>query len=275
MLDTDALEVALSPCPNDVFMVGAWMLGWVTTQPLPFCRFVFADIEELNQRVLAGKAQVSKASAAIYPLVADMYEMLEAGIAASKRWGPLLVVKKNTPKTTLQRIAVPGIHTTATLLLRAYLHPHQPELLPVNFREVAHLVLNGTVDAGVLIHEMRFCYQHYGLKKVADLGRWWVKETGLPVPLGIFLIKRELAPLAPLVSTALKNSIKFAQKHYHHMLPLVKKFAQQLDNKTLSLHIRAYVNRYTTNQLLIKQALEPLARWTRSGRESNPQPRDP
>ena len=180
------IDLSISPCPNDTFMFDALLHGRIDTEGLTF-EVTFADIEQLNARLIApegSRPAVSKASYAILPLIADRYCALHSGSALGRGNGPLLVTADEEASTDdcAMRIAVPGRHTTANLLLER-LYPHLADKRPYLFSEIPHVVARGECDAGVLIHEGRFVYKNYGLHLMADLGVEWEKRTGLPLPL--------------------------------------------------------------------------------------------
>ena len=189
------LSLAISPCPNDTFMFDAMLNGRIDTEGLEF-EVVFKDIEELNAGLSAAEGvrpHISKASYAVLPQVADRYCALRSGSALGRGNGPLLVAGDESAATDdcSMRIAVPGMHTTANLLMER-LFPHLSDKRAYLFSDIPHIVGRGECDAGVLIHEGRFVYRRYGLFLLADLGVEWERATGLPLPLGVIVADRSL-----------------------------------------------------------------------------------
>ena len=175
------LSLAISPCPNDTFMFDAMLNGRIDTEGLEF-EVVFKDIEELNAGLSAAEGvrpHISKASYAVLPQVADRYCALRSGSALGRGNGPLLVAGDESAATDdcSMRIAVPGMHTTANLLMER-LFPHLSDKRAYLFSDIPHIVGRGECDAGVLIHEGRFVYRRYGLFLLADLGVEWERATG-------------------------------------------------------------------------------------------------
>ena len=188
------LTLNLSPCPNDTFMFYALLHGRIDTEGLRF-EPTFADIEQLNKAVTRHGSDISKISYAVLPMIRNDYQVLDSGSALGRGNGPLLVSRHALQPSELQgvRIAVPGLHTTAHLLLKR-LFPGVGPCTPHLFSDIAPIVARGDFEAGVLIHEGRFTYTSYGLQRVADLGLLWEQTTALPLPLGAIVVSRKLAP---------------------------------------------------------------------------------
>lgn len=240
------LEVALSPCPNDVFFLAGLILKKLSTS-LDFS-FTFADIETLNEFLLQGKFPVLKASFAIYGEVYKEYEILGAGSALGFGAGPILVARRPIKEDELSnvKIAIPGKHTTAHFLWNYFYNHLKVEKVFLPFDQIIPALLKGQVDLGLLIHEGRFVYEKYGLHLISDLGALWEKETKAPLPLGGFFIKRDLSKeLKDEILKAFRKSLDYAQGHKEEILPLLKKYAQELDTEIIYKHIETYVNKYT------------------------------
>ena len=150
----------------------------------------YFDIEELNARAMQGIPHVSKISAAVLPQVTGRYRLLDCGAALGRGNGPLLV-RRRGDRSPIRRVAVPGMHTTAAMLMRR-LFPEITDLVPLLFSEIAAAVECGEYDAGVLIHEGRFVYERRNLELAADLGELWERESTLPLPLGLIVVRRDL-----------------------------------------------------------------------------------
>ena len=237
------LELNISPCPNDTFMFDAMVNGRIGCGGLQFTTGYY-DIEQLNDRAVRGVAHVTKISAAVLPLVADRYRVLDCGAALGRGNGPLLV-RRRGETATIRRVAVPGMHTTAALLVRL-LMPEITDLTPVLFSESAGAVEQGRFDAGVLIHEGRFVYGQRNLELTADLGRLWEARTGLPLPLGLIVARRDLPDeVQTLIETTLRRSIEYAFAHPTASRGYVKAHARELDDEVIDKHIAMFVNDFS------------------------------
>ncbi|MEW5774804.1 MAG: MqnA/MqnD/SBP family protein [Thermodesulfobacteriota bacterium] len=233
----DALTVAVSPCPNDTFIFGAWVLGYVPDAP--DARFFWHDVEELNRAAGRGEYDVVKVSA-VRGLGLAEYEILDAGAAFGRGAGPKLVAAPGAAGTP-RRVAVPGLMTTACALLRAALGPDF-EAVPVVYDRVADEVREGRADAGLLIHETALAPQRYGLEVRLDLGAWWDGQGGGPLPLGVICAKRSLGKerLAALERT-IRASLDAAREDRARVWPLARSLARELDDAILCAHVDAYV----------------------------------
>lgn len=242
------LSVAISPCPNDVVIFGAWLLGRVE---LPGYRaaFAFEDVETLNEAALAGMFDVIKISAAVAARIADTYTVLPAGAAFGFGAGPKLVVKKGfrgRPAT----VAVPGAHTTAATLLRAALAEKRPDLpapsalfTPVRYDRIVPELLAGHFEAGLLIHETALVAPEYGLEIRLDLGAWWQDRVpDVPVPLGVIAARASLGPdVLGALSDTLRRSLLATRADPALTTPLARLLAREKRSEVIEAHIRAYV----------------------------------
>src|SRR5512145_1785701 len=178
------IRIGHSPDPDDAFMFYALTAGKVN---IPDVRIehLLEDIESLNRRARSAELEVTAVSAATYVIVADRYRLMDPGASMGKGYGPILVAREPLAAEQItQRVtAIPGSHTTASLLLRLYL-PEEPPLIEVAFDKIPRAVLEGQADVGLLIHEGQITHPAMGLTKVLDLGEAWSRETGLPLPLG-------------------------------------------------------------------------------------------
>ncbi|MGE4539512.1 MAG: MqnA/MqnD/SBP family protein [Desulfovibrio sp.] len=247
-MPSDVLSVAISPCPNDVVIFGAWILGRVG---LPDARaaFAFEDVETLNEAALAGTYDVVKVSAAMAAPLAQSYAVLPSGAAFGFGAGPKLVVDKNfsgRPRT----VAVPGLRTTAATLLRAALAGDDPGLpfpdaafVPVRYDAIVDTVRSGRAEAGLLIHETALAAADHGLRLVLDLGQWWqARLPDVPVPLGVILARKSLgqARLAAL-GELLRESLLAAREEPELVAPLARLLAREKNEAVIRAHIAAYV----------------------------------
>ncbi|MCS6916183.1 MAG: 1,4-dihydroxy-6-naphthoate synthase [Chitinophagales bacterium] len=239
------LRLALSPCPNDTFVFYALLhnkipcsMSW---EP------VLTDIESLNEMALNGKADVCKVSMAAYPLLASGYYLLSSGSALGYGCGPLLVGRQGQQHHGWQDpiVAIPGMHTTANLLLSLFF-PWWRRRLVLPYDRISEAVQDGKADAGVLIHESRFTYEAAGLAMIADLGALWEKEFGLPVPLGGIVALRSLPqPLLAEIGQAIRQSLVYARSHQQEVMPFVRQHARELSDDILHKHISLFVNDFT------------------------------
>jgi 1,4-dihydroxy-6-naphthoate synthase len=239
------LSLGFSPCPNDTFIFHALVGGLV---PAPAAlRPRLEDVETLNRRALAGELDVSKVSYGALPYLLDDYVLLRSGGALGRGCGPLLVARAGHefPRRDDLRLAVPGRYTTANLLLRLW-RPELPAGIEYVYSEIMPAVARGEVDAGLIIHESRFTYADHGLQAVVDLGEWWERDTGLPIPLGGIVAKRSLGEdLLRALEAAIRGSVEYAFANPAASGDYVRAHAQELDDEVTRRHIELYVNAYS------------------------------
>jgi 1,4-dihydroxy-6-naphthoate synthase len=238
--------LGFSPCPNDTFIFDALVNKKIDTEGLDFEVFL-EDVQTLNQWAMQGKLDISKISYGVLPLILSQYRLLEAGGALGKGVGPLLISSSPRPLAEVNActIAIPGRQTTAHLLFSlAFPEAAQKEFMV--FSDIEDAVLSGKVDCGVIIHENRFTYQQKGLTKLMDLGEFWEKETGAPIPLGGIVLRENLAPsLSKKVNALIRKSLEYAFSHYPTLSDYVKAHAQEMDEKVMRQHIDLYVNNFS------------------------------
>ena len=242
------MRLHISTCPNDTFMFDALLHGRVDTEGLAFDLHL-ADIEELNALALNGVADVTKCSYAVVPEIAAEYQILNSGSALGRGNGPLLVAREPLDKTHLQgvTVAIPGERTTANLLLES-LFPEIGSKCEMLFSDIIPAVVDGAVDAGVLIHEGRFVYREKGLSLVADLGMEWESRYGLPLPLGAIAVRRTLPDeVKRRVGRVLRRSVEYAFAHPDASRDFVKRHAQELDDSVIRQHIDLFVNPFSVD----------------------------
>jgi 1,4-dihydroxy-6-naphthoate synthase len=240
-----ALTVAVSPCPNDTFIFGAWVLG-LTPPPAGLdSRFFWHDVQELNQGAFAGSWDVIKVSAATALRLQDRFAVLPCGGAFGLEHGPKLVTRRDF-RGEPRRIAVPGLDTTAMCVLNAALQGRFTPV-PMIFHSIVDAVLGGEVDAGLLIHETALVHDRYDLTLHTDLGDWWRRHTdGLPLPLGCIVARNELGKeVHEAVSDCIRASILHARSDGPSVMPFIASLARELDEVTLAQHIAAYVNDFS------------------------------
>jgi 1,4-dihydroxy-6-naphthoate synthase len=249
---TKTLTLGYSPCPNDTFIFYALVHSKIDTGNLAF-RELLLDVETLNQKAVNSELDITKVSFHAFGNLKDNYCLLRSGGALGKGCGPLIVVREALSIDELKgkKIAIPGSLTTAFLLLKLYLAspltPHSlPSFIVMSFDKIIEAVRTREVDAGLIIHESRFTYQDSGLIKIIDLGEWWEKETGLPIPLGCILAKRELGKeLILKIDSLIKRSIEYAISNRKEPESYIKMHSQELADNVIKQHINLYVNSYS------------------------------
>ena len=265
------LSVAYSPCPNDTFAFCGLAEGRVELPAAAFGGTLevdvrLHDVETLNRMAFDRIYDVTKLSFHAWLHVRADYRLLRVGAALGRGCGPLVVVRAPPARSrpTFGRIAVPGEHTTAHLLLRLWA-PEARDRVFVPYDRIMEMVANGDVDAGVIIHEGRFVYRQRGLACLVDLGDWWESQTGLPIPLGCLAARESLgAGRIAACEEMIERSLRFALSNPAAPLPYVRRHAQELDDDVIRQHIQLYVNEFTldlgeTGRAAVA-ALEALAR---------------
>jgi 1,4-dihydroxy-6-naphthoate synthase len=207
---------------------------------------VLEDIETLNRRSRSGELEVTAVSFATYLLIAEQYRMMDPGASMGKGYGPILVAREPIPVAELaSRVtAIAGKHTTSALLLRLYVG--DPPLIEVAFDKIPHAVQEGQADLGLLIHEGQITYQKMGLTKVLDLGESWQRDTGLPLPLGCNVMRRDLGDATHrALSQALRDSIAWAHANVDEALEYAMRYGRGIDKETCRRFVLMYVNDFT------------------------------
>jgi len=204
------------------------------------------DVEDLNKLCLQEKLQISKMSFHVFGKLRDKYYLLNSGSALGRGCGPLIISKEELNDLSGKTIAIPGLNTTAFLLLKCFA-PDDIEVKEMLFSDIMPAVQNSEVDAGLIIHESRFTYQKLGLKLVRDLGDWWEETTGLPIPLGGIIASRNL-PVEQVqeFDRNLKRSIEYAMnsewEKNKEMMKFILDNSQEIEPDVLKAHIDTYVN---------------------------------
>lgn len=251
------LTLGFSPCPNDTFIFDAMIHHKIDTEGLTFDVF-YEDVESLNHKTFDGTLDISKLSFHAYAYALEKYVLLDAGSALGFGVGPLLICKKEElVQQVLQgrdeqvisdlKVAIPGKYTTANFLLGlAFPQLQNKEILV--FSEIEPALLKEQVDLGLIIHENRFTYQDKGLHKVIDLGDFWEKETGCPIPLGGIVIRRDIPnDIKMKVNRILKRSVEYAFAHPDSGIDFIRQHAQEMSEEVMYKHIELYVNKYSLN----------------------------
>ncbi|GAC1654074.1 MAG: ABC transporter substrate-binding protein [Gemmatimonadaceae bacterium] len=241
----DTIRVAHSPDSDDAFMFYALAEGKVDTEGLSYIHEL-QDIESLNQRARRGELEVTAVSIHAYAYLTERYALLPHGASMGDGYGPRLVARRPMTRRDVKgrRIAVPGPLTSAYLALRLYEPEFEAIFTPFDRIEAA--VIGGDVDMGLLIHEGQLTYGDDGLHLVADMGAWWLDETGLPLPLGGNVIRKDLGqPLIGKVSRHLRASIAYALDHRGPALDHAMRYARGLDRQKADAFVGMYVNHWT------------------------------
>jgi len=239
------IRIGHSPDPDDAFMFYALTAGKVTI-PGVAIEHVLEDIESLNRRARTAELEVTAVSFATYLLIADQYRMMDPGASMGKGYGPILVAREPIdPRELPERVvAIPGKHTTAALLLRLYVG--DPPLIEVAFDKIPQAVLEGQADVGLLIHEGQITHRQLGLVKVLDLGEAWQRDTSLPLPLGVNVMRRDLGEtLHRQLSQGLRDSIAWAHAHVDEALEYAMRCGRGIDKEPCRKFVLMYVNDYT------------------------------
>ena len=242
------LTVGFSPCPNDTFIFHGLVTGMTPTPGVRW-RPLIDDVETLNRLALGRRIPVTKVSFHAFGRLRGEYALFSSGAALGRGAGPLLVRKKGAPGRSLaaSRIAVPGLWTSAVLLLRLHepgITP--PQLVEMPFHRIMDSVSRGECDAGLIIHEGRFTYEGRGLEAIVDLGDWWEEQSGLPIPLGGIIGDRALGTdLLHAIERSLRRSVAEARANPSAAWGYVKEHAQETADDVVRAHIDLYVNDFT------------------------------
>ena len=242
------ITLAISPCPNDTFMFWAMLHRQIDIFGLTFS-FEMRDIGQLNRAATEQEFDVVKISYAHYPKVSQVYQLLTAGSALGFGNGPLLVSRRKIypDEVPCLRIAIPGVDTTANMLL-TMAFPTATRKKEYLFSDIEEVVLSDEADAGLLIHETRFTYAQKGLRKIMDMGEYWENETGLPLPLGAIAVRRNLSEKTKhQLNIALSESVRFALQNPRATDEFVTLHAQTMSLDVCRKHIALYVNDFSVD----------------------------
>jgi len=245
------LSLGFSPCPNDTFIFDALIHNKIDTEGIEFEVF-FDDVETLNKKVFKNEPDISKLSFHAFAYALENYALLDSGSALGYGVGPLLISKnKDFSREYLSMhakelvVGIPGKYTTANFLLNLAF-PQLTNKKILVFSDIESSLLNNSIDLGLIIHENRFTYQDKGLQKVIDLGDYWEKETGHPIPLGGIVINRRIDPqIQSTVSRLIRKSVEFAFENPKSGLSFIRSHAQEMNEEVMYKHINLYVNNYS------------------------------
>lgn len=239
------IRIAHSPDSDDAFMFYPLVKGLIDTEGLEV-EHILADIETLNKEALKGTYEVSAISFHAYPYVSDKYAVLPSGGSVGEGYGPIVVAKEEIDNLRGKRIAVPGELTTAFLTLKLYEPNFEHIVIP--FDEIINAVVEGKVDAGLVIHEGQLSYKDYGLEKIVDLGEWWKEKYGLPLPLGCNVVRKDLGKeVIKKIEKLMRESVEYALKENQKALEYAINYARDLkeDTQRTKKFVSMYVNERT------------------------------
>jgi 1,4-dihydroxy-6-naphthoate synthase len=238
------IRFGYSADPDDAFMFYALGAGKIATPGLEV-ELVADEIEPLNRRARAGELEATAISAAAYLMIADRYRLLDSGAAMGQGGGPIVAARESIDPGTIgdHVVAIPGSHTTASLLLSLYCG--DPAVIEVAFERIPSVVRDGQADFGLLIHEGQLTHASAGLVKVFDLGEAWRRDTGLPLPLGVNVARRDLGEdVARQLSRALRDSIAWARANRDEALDAAMRYARAMDRATCGRFVDLFVNEH-------------------------------
>lgn len=243
MPETEIIRIGHSPDSDDAFMFYALAKDIINTEPYEIVH-VIEDIETLNKRALAAELEVTAISVHAYAYVSNDYALMPCGASIGDKYGPLLVSKSPIEDLKGKKIAIPGEMTTAYLTMKLYQSDVDTETY--RFDKIIEAVQNGKVDAGLIIHEGQLTYAREGLHKIVDLGEWWFDETGLPLPLGANVIRRNLgSEKIKKITSLLKQSIQYSLDHRALGLEYAMTYARDMETDLADKFVGMYVNDYT------------------------------
>jgi len=243
------IRLAHSPDPDDAFMFYGLSSGAVDAGPYRF-EHVLEDIQTLNERAARGEYEVSAVSIHAYPYVAQRYALCSCGASMGEGYGPMVVARRPLGIDELvgRRIAVPGLTTTACLVLQLLLGREGFVPRVVMFDRIPQAVAQGEFEAGLVIHEGQLTWAREGLHLVVDLGSWWLERTGLPLPLGGNVIRRDLGPgMIREIHRILRESICYGLAHRAEALEYALGFGRGLDRQLADRFVGMYVNAWTVD----------------------------
>ena len=259
MSSRQLIRVGHSPDPDDAFMFHALANDKIDTGPYKFTH-VLQDIETLNRRALQGELELTAVSLHGYAYMTDTYALCACGASIGDNYGPMVVARQPGQVADLQgkTIAVPGTLTTAFLSMQLWLQQAGLKAVPHGehggnvfyvvkpFDEILNVVERGEVDAGLVIHEGQLTYHTQGLSLIEDMGVWWMRETGLPLPLGGNAIRKDLGhQVMADVTALLKQSIEYGLKHRDEALTHAMQYGRDLDRAKSDTFVGMYVNDWT------------------------------
>lgn len=254
----EKIKLAISPCPNDTFIFGALIRKDIEV-PFDF-DVVMEDIQLCNNMALAEEQDMVKVSFGVFPLIKENYKILKCGGALGFGCGPLILSKdyNNIEDLKGKKIAIPGENTTAFAVFKKFYPECATNIEIMRFDKIMPAIRDGLCDAGLVIHEGRFTYQNYNLKKITDLGVEWESKYNLPIPLGFIALHKKYIHMADMVNEAIRKSIEYAYNNREKALLYCKDYAQDMDNNVMNSHIELYVNVYSKDLTPAIKAISTL-----------------
>ncbi len=246
MAEKKKLRLGHSPDPDDAFMFYGLATGQMDSGNYEF-EHILQDIQTLNVRAMKGELEITAISLHAYPYVKDKYALMASGCSMGENYGPMLVSKKpfTIEELKTKRIAIPGTLTTAFLTMQLLLGKGVHTVVKP-FDQILEYVQAGHADAGLIIHEGQLTYQNNGLVCCVDLGKWWKEKTGLPLPLGVNVIRRDMGEAAMQeVTGILKRSIEFSLAHRPEAVRHALKYARDMNERLADEFVGMYVNHWT------------------------------
>jgi 1,4-dihydroxy-6-naphthoate synthase len=239
------ITLGFSPCPNDTFIFDALVNHKIDTKGYEF-DIHLEDVQTLNEWAIQGKLDITKISYGVWPVIKHNHHLLKSGGALGKGVGPLLIYKGNKPDATTMTVAIPGVNTTAHLLF-SVAFPEVKNKKFLVFNQIEDAVLQGQVDAGVIIHENRFTYAQRGLEKWMDLGNYFEQTFNAPIPLGGIVANHRInIEEATQIDALIKESVEYSFKHHYKKLSdFVQCHAQEMSEVVMKQHIDLYVNDFS------------------------------
>ena len=241
-------KLAISPCPNDTFIFGAWINNFIESE-ITIQNVEYLDIQELNNKADQDQFDLIKVSSAKAYMLRDRYNILPCGGALGINNGPLLISKKTFSRAEVNnlKIAIPGQNTTAHFLFQ-FAFPNSMNKKFMVFSDIEQAILNEEVDAGVIIHENRFTYQNKGLSLIEDLGLFWHSKLQIPIPLGVILLKKNIDfELQTEAIRTIRASIEYAYQNPAALKDYIRTHAQEMKDEVIQQHIELYVNQYSSD----------------------------
>ena len=240
-----AFRVGHSPDPDDAFMFHAMTTGAIDTGERRY-EHVLLDIETLNKHAMNGEYEVSAVSIHSFPEISDKYHLMNCGASMGEGYGPMLISNRVMAEEEAKnsKIAIPGLGTSAYLALRLAWGDVDVEVVP--FDEILPSVLRGEYDVGLIIHEGQLTWESEGVYLALDLGIWWNDRTGLPLPLGGNVVRKDLGmDLCEMLTNDVKNSIEHSLSDPGAALEFAKKWGRGIDDETNEEFVGMYVNERT------------------------------
>lgn len=240
------LTLGFSPCPNDTFIFDAIVNNKIDLEGISF-EPIIEDVQTLNDKAFENELDITKLSFYAFSKLQEDYRLLDSGSALGNNCGPLLIAATAYSSSQINnlRIAVPGKYTTAHFLF-CMAFPEANNKTEMIFSEIEGAILDGHVDAGVIIHENRFTYQSKGLIKIIDLGEYWETKTGLPIPLGCIAAGKNFSDeMHQKINRVIRRSVEYAFANPDSSKMFIKKYSQELQHEVIQKHIDLYVNNYT------------------------------